>query len=141
MACFFYVHGYRPLNRHPGAPLAKASLDVEQPIPRICVCLAPLPEVFRHSASCWPANYSLSLFLRCGIGLYTSVPKERIGTTRRRGQKFAMRGLVTGVSPSTAWRSNTQNPSGGVKCPGLTILIHHLMSVSGFGYLVQPFSG
>ncbi len=44
----------RPLNRQARHPRHRASPGVEQPIARICVRLAPLPQVFRHLALCWP---------------------------------------------------------------------------------------
>src|SRR5947208_16771104 len=31
----------------------RASLGVEEPMPRICVCLTPRPQVFQHYAFCW----------------------------------------------------------------------------------------
>jgi hypothetical protein len=38
----------RPLNRQAENLCHRASLGVEQPMPRICVRLTPLPQVFRH---------------------------------------------------------------------------------------------
>jgi len=45
----------RPLNRQAGDPSPRASLGVEQPLPRNFVRLTPLPQVFRHSVRCWPS--------------------------------------------------------------------------------------
>ena len=36
----------------------RASLGVEQPVPRISVTLAPLPQVFRHLMRFWPSRLS-----------------------------------------------------------------------------------
>src|SRR5439155_4938656 len=34
----------------------RASLGVEEPMPRICVCLTPRPQVFQHYAFCWASQ-------------------------------------------------------------------------------------
>ena len=46
----------RPLNRHPGAHYRKLRVGVQQLIPRICVRLTPLLQVFRHRALYWPSK-------------------------------------------------------------------------------------
>ena len=48
------TNSIRPLDRQAGDPCPRAGLSIEQPMPRICVRLAPLPQVFRHPALCWP---------------------------------------------------------------------------------------
>src|SRR5919199_2458604 len=50
---FFHVSGYRPFLRQAGHPCPRATLGVEQPMPRICVHLAAHPHVFRHLAQNW----------------------------------------------------------------------------------------
>src|SRR5215831_8007925 len=45
------TNSIRPLFRQAGDSCRTARLGVEQPMPRICVILAPLPQVFRHAAS------------------------------------------------------------------------------------------
>jgi hypothetical protein len=44
-----FANSIRPLNRQAGNPSPKGNLGVEQPMPRICVRLALLPQVFPHS--------------------------------------------------------------------------------------------
>jgi hypothetical protein len=51
----------RPFLRQAGDPCPKASLSVEQPMPRICVRLAPLPQVFRQPTCCWSSHLSSPL--------------------------------------------------------------------------------
>ena len=50
-----YTARKRPLIRQARAPCPRASLGVEQPMAKICVRLAPLPQVFRHAPRCWPS--------------------------------------------------------------------------------------
>ena len=47
------TNSIRPFLRQAGAPGYRSSLGVEQPMPEICVRLAPLPRVFRQSVRCW----------------------------------------------------------------------------------------
>src|SRR5262247_3743738 len=47
-----FANSIRPLFRQAGHLSRKSSLGVEQPMPRICVRLAPRPQVFRHPAPC-----------------------------------------------------------------------------------------
>jgi hypothetical protein len=46
----------RPLCGQDAYPCHKASLGVEQPVPRISVSFSPLPQVFRHPARGWPSQ-------------------------------------------------------------------------------------
>ena len=46
------TNSIRPFLRQAGDPCRRGSLGVEQLIARICVRLAPLPQVFRPSARC-----------------------------------------------------------------------------------------
>src|SRR4029434_8506285 len=51
--CYFQ-RSIHPFLRQAGAPYHRTKLGVAQPIPRICVRLAPPSQVFRHPALCWP---------------------------------------------------------------------------------------
>src|SRR4029077_11094277 len=45
------ANSIRPFFRQAGDPCCRSSLSVEQPMPRICVRLTPIPQVFRHPRS------------------------------------------------------------------------------------------
>jgi hypothetical protein len=44
------------LNRQDANPCHRASMGVKQPMARICVRLAPLLQVFRHSTRSWSSR-------------------------------------------------------------------------------------
>jgi hypothetical protein len=61
------AYNNRPFCGQVGHPCCGAGLGIEQPIARICVRLAPLVQVFRHSSPCYPSQTaSKSSLPQCG---------------------------------------------------------------------------